>query len=151
MSVSIEKAKVDDLEVLYKIERECFATEAFSKRQIASFLRRPNSISLSAKINDEIVGFLIASIYEMTNENIAHVITLDVAMKARRKRVGLRLFENLERILEKNEVKACYLEVRVDNKAARKFYRKLGYVETEIMKDYYCSGKDGIRMKKILQ
>lgn len=151
MSISIEKAKVDDLDALYEIEKECFTIEAFSKRQIASLLRRSNSISLLAKINDEVVGFLIALIHKINNEKIAHIITLDVAVKARRKRVGLRMFENLDRILEKNEVKVCYLEVRVDNKAARKFYRKLGYVETEMIRNFYCSGKDGIRMRKILQ
>lgn len=149
MPISIEKATVDDLETLYKIEKECFALEAFPKKQIASLLRNPNSVSLLAKMNGEIVGFIIALIYEGESERIGHIFTLDVTVKARRKRVGLRLLEDSERILRKKGVKVCYLEVRADNVAARELYRKLGYVEIGLLKNFY-SGGDGVRLGKTL-
>lgn len=151
MSISIKKAKVDDLEKLYSIEKECFTSEAFSKEQTELLLGNPNSISLLAQMNDEIVGFIIVMIYERNNEKLGYIVTLDVAIKARRKGIGLRLFEDLEQILRNNGVKVCYLEVKVDNVAARKLYRKLGYVETERLKDFYYPGGDGVRLRRILQ
>ncbi|MDH5495090.1 MAG: GNAT family N-acetyltransferase [Candidatus Bathyarchaeota archaeon] len=151
MSISIKKAKVHDLEKLYRIEKECFTSEAFSKEQTAFLLGNPNSISLLAQMNDEIVGFIIALIYERNNEKAGHVFTLDVAIKARRRGVGLRLLWNLEQILRSKGVNVCYLEVKVDNVAARELYKKLGYVEIEHLKDHYYLREDGVRLRKILQ
>ncbi len=150
MVINIEKAKADDLEALYGIERECFTLEAFSKKQIGSLLRNPNSISLLAKLNGEIVGFIVALIYEEKKEKIGHIFTLDVAVKARRKGVGLKLLESAEQILREKEVKICFLEVRGDNVAARELYRKLGYVEVGLLKDFYFSGGHGVRLRKNL-
>jgi len=149
MPISITRAKHDDLEALYNIERECFTLEAFSKKQIASLLKNPNSINLLALMDCEIVGFLIALIYEQETQKIGHIYTLDVAVKARKQGVGLKLLTELEQILREKEVKVCYLEVKVDNSAALRLYRKLGYIKVEFLKGFY-SGIDGIRMKKIL-
>ncbi len=150
MSIIIKKTGIDDLEMLYKIEKECFTLEAFSKKQIKSLLQAPNSISLLAEINGEIVGFIIALIYEGKSEKIGHVFTLDVASNTRKKGVGLKLLDSLEHILVEQRVNVCYLEVKVDNVAARELYRKIGYVEIRFLKGFYRGG-DGIRLKKILQ
>lgn len=150
MSITTRKAKLDDLEALYGIEKECFTLEAFSKNQIALLLRNPDMISLLAQMVGRVVGFIIALVYEGEREKIGHIITLDVAVKARKKGVGLKLVKDLERILRSQKVKTCYLEVRVDNMAARELYRKLGYVETKLLKNFYPEA-DGVRMKKPLQ
>ncbi len=149
MSITIKKAEINNLETLYKIEKECFTLEAFSKRQIASLLRAPNSISLLAEISGEIVGFLIALVHERNSEKIGHVFTLDVAVNARKKGVGLKLLGNLEQVLREGGISVCYLEVKVDNVSARELYRKLGYVEIRFLKSFYRGG-DGIRLKKNL-
>ncbi len=150
MSVTTRNAKFEDLEALYAIETECFTLEAFSKRQIASLLQNPNSVSLLAQMNGEIAGFIIALIHQRKSEKTGRIYTLDVAVKARKKGVGLKLVEHAEQILRKKGVKTCHLEVRIDNIAARELYKKLGYVETELLKGFYPEG-DGVKMKKILQ
>ncbi len=150
MSVIVEQAKISDLETLYAIEKECFTLEAFSKAEIVSLLKKPNSISLWAKVGTEVVGFIIALVYKGKDAKIGHIFTLDVAVKARKRGVGLRLLEELEQALRKRRVKDCYLEVRADNVAARELYRKLGYVEIGTLEGFYA-GRDGIRMKKTLQ
>ena len=38
------------------------------------------------------------------------------------------------------------LEVRITNEGARRFYRRNGFVETDILKGYYRDGGDGVRM-----
>lgn len=149
LSITVQRATVNDLEILYNIERECFTIEAFSKRHIAYLLENPNTVSLVARVNNEIAGFIIGLIQRHDKTMTGRIYTIDVAVKHRRKGVGLRLLNELERKFEKMGVKICYLEARVDNVAARELYRKHGYIEMEKLRDYY-SGAHGVRFKKKL-
>ncbi|NIR86675.1 ribosomal protein S18-alanine N-acetyltransferase [Candidatus Bathyarchaeota archaeon] len=151
MSVSIQQATVNDLETLYEIERECFTIEAFTKEQIAYLLQNSNCVSLVAQIDDEIAGFIIGLTYLGNKVRIGHIYTIDVAVKHRRKGIGLRLLQELERIFAEKGVETCYLEVRIDNVAARELYRKQGYTETGRLKGYYPKGVHGVNLKKKLR
>lgn len=150
MSITIQRATINDLETLYQIERECFTIEAFSKEHIAYLLQNPNTLSLVAHVNGEVAGFISGLIHRRDKMITGRVYTLDVAVKHRRKGVGLKLLKELERIFLKRGVKTCYLEVRVDNVAALELYRKHGYVEVEKLEKYY-RGIHGVRLKKKLQ
>jgi len=150
LSITIERATINNLETLYQIERECFTIEAFNKQHIAYLLKNPNAVSLVAKINNEIAGFIIGLIRRHDEKITGRVYTLDVAATYRRKGVGLKLLNEIERIFAKRGVKICYLEARKDNMAALELYRKLGYVEVEDLKDYY-NGVHGVRLKKELE
>jgi ribosomal-protein-alanine acetyltransferase len=150
LSITIQQATINDLETLYQIERECFTIEAFSKEHIAYLLQSPNTISLTARINGEIAGFIIGLIQRHNKTPTGRVYTLDVASKHRRKGVGLKLLEELERIFVGRGAKVCYLEARVDNMAALELYHKHGYVEVEMLRRYY-PGVHGVRLKKKLE
>ena len=149
-NLTIQQATVNDLETLYKIERECFTLEAFTKAEIAYLLEAPNAISLIARVDDEIAGFTIGLIHDHDKTRAGHVYTIDVAIKHRRRGVGLRLLKELEQIFIKRGVKICYLEARLDNVAARELYRKHGYEEAGTLRDYYSRGIHGIRLVKRL-
>ena len=151
MSVTIQQATVNDLETLYEIERECFTTEAFTKEQIAYLLQNPNSVSLVAQIDGENAGFIICLTYRDNKVRIGHIYTIDVAVKHRRKGIGLRLLKEVEQIFIEKGVETCYLEVRVNNVAARELYRKQGYTEKERLKGYYPAGIHGVRLEKKLK
>jgi len=151
MPLKIEQAKLNDLDALYKIERECFTTEAFTREHIAYLLQSPNAVNLVAKANHEIVGFIVGMIEGYGGVTVGHVYTIDVAVKHRRAGVGLRLLDELERVFLERGVKTSYLEVRIDNKAARELYRKKGYTELEPLEDFYARGRHGLRMKKELK
>ncbi|MEA2090545.1 MAG: ribosomal protein S18-alanine N-acetyltransferase [Thermoproteota archaeon] len=146
----IQQATIDDLEELYQIERECFALEAFSKEQLTYLIRSPSSISLTAQVGNKIAGFIIGLIQKRGKTETGHIFTLDVAVKHRRRGVGQKLLEEFERILKERNVTSCYLEVRAENAAALKLYRKNRYVEVEQLKNYYDHRINGIRLKKTL-
>ena len=148
--VRVELASTADLQALYKIERECFSSEAFSIEELSFLIESPNSISLMAKVGEEIAGFIIGLVYNTKFEKIGHVLTLDVAKKYRRKGAAKELMRKLEEKFRENNVKECFLEVRIDNEAAKRLYKKLGYGETACLKDYYGNGLHGIRLKKAL-
>ena len=150
MLLNIRQATPDDLETLYSIERECFTLEAFTKEQLADLLENPKGISLIAQIDNEIVGFIVGLIYDRDTTRRGHVCTIDVAIKYRRRGVGLRLLEELERVFLKRGVKICYLEARLDNVAALDLYRKHGFVEAGTLRDHYSLGTHGVQLVKRL-
>jgi len=96
------------LETLYKIERECFTLEAFTKQHIAFLLETPRNIRLAAWENNEIAGFIIGLIQNFDQTIIGRVYTLDVAVKHRRKGIGLKLLNELEQVFIEKGVKNCY-------------------------------------------
>ena len=149
MSITVQKATIYDLETLYEIERECFTVEAFSKQHIAHLLEDQASISLIARTKSEIAGFIIGLIHHHDKMIRGHIYTIDVAVKHRRRGVGLKLLRKLERIFLDSGVKTCYLETRIDNVAARELYQKQGYVEFEKLEHFY-RGVNGIRLQKEL-
>ena len=147
----MKSATINDLDALHEIEKECFTLEAFPKEQIARLLEHPNTVSLGAWTNQEIAGFIIGSIKELEEIRAGHVLTLDIAVKHRRRGIGLRLLVELERAFVARNVEMCYLEVGVDNVAARELYRKQGYTEVETLRDYYDKGEHGVRLVKRLK
>jgi ribosomal-protein-alanine N-acetyltransferase len=151
LPITIQHASLKDLENLYKIEKECFTHEAFSKEQIAYFLKAPNAISLLAQVNSDIAGFIMGLIEQYRKTRIGHIYTIDVAPKYRRMGVGLKLLEEIEKAFTEKGAKECFLEVRINNLAARKLYRKHGYTELAKLNNYYARGIHGIQLKKKLE
>jgi ribosomal-protein-alanine acetyltransferase len=150
MTMVIQRASIADLGTLHMIEQRCFTKEAWSKRQIATFLDASDSVSLTARANGEIVGFVIGLVDQYDGMKIGHIVTIDVLPDYMRKGIGMTLLRSIEQEFKKTGVKACYLEVREDNLAAMKLYRKAGYVEFERLENYYSRGGHGVRLEKTL-
>jgi ribosomal-protein-alanine N-acetyltransferase len=149
MTVTVQDASVKCLERLYEIEKECFVEEAFTKRQISLLLTDYNSISLMAKEEGKIVGFIVGTIYPDGKLVNGHILTIDVLPSHRRKGIGQMLLQEMEKIFVQKGVEACLLEVREGNAAALSLYHKLGYEEIGRLENYY--GKEhGIYLKKTM-
>jgi len=149
MTMTIEDASIRHLDKLYEIEMECFQKEAFTRLQIAYLLIDYNSISLIAKMNEKIVGFIIGRIHVERKSAIGHILTIDVSPAHRRKGVAQRLLEEIERIFSERGAKVCYLETREDNIAALSLYQKFGYKKIGRLKNYYGNAH-GIYFRKAL-
>jgi len=151
LSISVRQATKNDLDTLLTIERECFTAEAFTKEQIGHLLESARAVGLVAKVDNQVAGFTIGLVERHGKTKIGHVYTVDVAVKHRRTGIGLKLLGELERIFVERGAKTCYLEVRVDNQAARELYRKQGYIELEPLDNFYSLGIHGIRLRKELK
>lgn len=89
--------------------------------------------------NKEVVAYLYYSeIYDRTEINM-----FEVRVDKRNKKIGSKL---LEKFLEQN-TKPSTLEVRTDNYKAIAIYKKYGYREVAIRKNYY-NNVDGILMER---
>jgi len=144
----VRKASFDDLDILLRVEAECFGEEAFSRDQLVYCLSSPDFVSLTALADGEIVGFVIGSAEKATEGSVGHAYTLDVEKGCRRQGIGGKLLEAFESALVKMGVRFFVLEVRVDNVAARRLYSKHGYKPVAKLRDYYDEGVDAVRLKK---
>ena len=150
MSITTRRASLKDLDTLCEIERHCFTSEAFTREQIGYLLRAPKNVSLIAEIDHETAGFIIGLIHEYGNAKVGHIFTVDVLTKHRRRGVASRLLDDLEQIFKERGVQTSHLEVRADNLAAQELYRKHGYTDVGVLKNYYGRGIHGVQLKKNL-
>jgi ribosomal-protein-alanine N-acetyltransferase len=137
MNITIEDANIRMLDELYEIEKQSFAEEAFSKEQIGYLLTDYNCISLAAKANGEIVGFIVAMFELECKQPVGHIMTIDVLPKFRRQGVGEHLMRETEALLKQKGANECRLEVRENNLAALGLYQKLGYKLVSRLENYY--------------
>jgi len=149
VSITVEDASVKDLDKLHEIEQKCFGTEAFTRRQIASLLMGYNTVSLVAKENDDIIGFIIGTIEFEGSIPVGHILTIDVLPSRRKKGVGVSLLEGLEGIFKTRKAVQARLEVREGNAEALSLYGKIGYKKVGRLKGYY-GHTDGLLLMKRL-
>jgi len=82
---------------------------------------------------------------------VGHVVSIGILPSYRRLGIGSGLMKKamdaLKNIYECVEV---YLEVRVSNNTAIKFYEKLGFTIDRVIKGYYKDGEDAYVMSRRL-
>ncbi|MEM2368297.1 MAG: ribosomal protein S18-alanine N-acetyltransferase [Candidatus Bathyarchaeia archaeon] len=150
MTIIIEAASTKHLDKLYEIETECFKKEAFTKEQIARLLLDQNCISLIAKHEKEIIGFIVGIVYAEDDTTIGHILTIDVSPRYHRRGVGTKLLQEMEKIFKDKNVKMIRLEVREDNIAALNLYDKLGYKKIRKLRRYYGDAHGLLLVKKLI-
>jgi len=147
MLLKIEKASINDLDRLCEIEMKCFETEAFTKQQIAYLLT--DSVILVSKVKEEIVGFIIGKTYMDEKPATGQILTIDVSPEHRRKGIGQRLLQEIEKTFKDKGVRTCFLEARENNFVALSLYQKFGYKRVGRLENYYGNAH-GIRLRKAL-
>ena len=101
------------------------------------------------EIRGEIVAYGILSI----GAGEAHVMNLCVAPEWQGQGLGREMLEHLLETAQREGVSTVFLEVRPSNTRALALYRKLGFVEIGVRKDYYPAEhgrEDAIIMAKTL-
>ena len=86
--------------------------------------------------NEEIVGFIIADIFE----DRAEIIDVAVDVMYRNKKIGDKLVKYVVDLSKENGCESITLEVKVTNKPALKLYKNNGFEIVSIRKKYYAKG-----------
>jgi [ribosomal protein S18]-alanine N-acetyltransferase len=150
MDIEISNVTIRLLDKLWAIENQCFEQEAFTKQQLAYLIADYSTIGLTALVNGEIVGFVLARVNIRRNVTFGHILTIEVAPTYRRKGIAQKLLQEIENTLRDRGVNECRLEVRENNKAALNLYRKLGYTKIGRLEKCYGTAH-GLYLKKSLQ
>ena len=135
-----------DFDALLELDRRCFSAGiAYSRTELGQFIRRRGSFTIVAEDKgDAVAGFVVAYL----QRDYGWIITIDIHESARRSGLGSRLMAAAEERLLAAGPRAVVLEVAVDNLAAVKFYKRLGYSVIRTIPRYYLDSIDAFQMAK---
>ncbi|HEY0786837.1 MAG TPA: N-acetyltransferase [Acidobacteriaceae bacterium] len=143
-----ERGLEAELDRLYALDQSCFHPGiAYTRAELRTFLTHPSAFSVlleSAQDGGELLGFSIARTMRTRGRAALHIITIDVAERARRHGVGTELMRWMAAKALEVRADLLRLEVAVDNEAALSFYRSLGFRPVERIPGYYLGSIDAL-------
>ncbi len=147
MALTLRSFEPRDFAALHRLDQACFPPGiSYSKTTLRYFLTLPSADCVIAEDAGRIVGFVVSE----ENPPLAHIITLDVMEKDRRRGVGTALLQQLEANLALRGVRSILLETATDNEPAVAFWKSHGYRIEATLKRYYLGRIDAHEMRKIL-
>ncbi len=137
--------KMDDLDTIAEIERECFP-DPWTRRMLADSFLSDRFVGVVLEEGDAVCGYGGMSV--VFDE--AEIELIAVRELYRRCGRGKRIMQDLEEVARSRGVKRIFLEVRVSNAGALALYLKCGYTGLYCRTRYYPDGEDAVVMKKEL-
>ncbi len=150
----IRSFRLSDLDYVLEIENNSFA-DPWSESEFRHAYQRDTHIFLVAIRNKKVVGYIIAEVVTCFDPCIfqvrkwGHLLNLAVHPEFRRKGIGKALTESIISNLRKVGVVDVWLEVRVSNSLAQKFYLEMGFTDKDRKSRYYPNEDAVIMVKKI--
>lgn len=133
MEIIIAPMEPRHIPILAELERQCFA-EPWSEKSLREELENPQAVFLTAETpQGELLGY--SGMHDVLGEG--YIDNIAVFPQARGKGVGSALVKALCDYGEKNRLDFITLEVRPSNEAALALYRKFGFQQEGIRKNYY--------------
>lgn len=141
--IEVAPARLRDLRAVARLQQRAFPKRLAYKLTTLTFLWGIPSVPfLVARQGDRVVGCAIGD----RQGDVSRVVNLCVDPDARRLGIGSRLLSGLEGALPHGNMT---LMVEAGNEPAKALYRKGGYVQTGVTRNYYGVGYDGIWMTKV--
>lgn len=139
--------RTTDLDAIFRLDNICFTERfRFDRESMKEFAEGPNAVVRVAEmVCGEIVGFVIAHLEHVASELRAYIVTLDVAPECRKMGLARQLMREAETRAMAAGVRWIQLHVFAGNKAAIRFYKRLGYERIRVVRGYYgAAGLDAI-------
>ena len=140
----IRRWRYDDILKISELEKECFPSEPWTFKMLASSFEAENFRGVLAEDGGETIGYggMTVAADSADIDNIA------VTEAYRRSGVACAVMDGLQKIAKDEGVKKLFLEVRVSNYAAMKLYLKCGFRGAYARTRYYPDGEDCLVMVK---
>lgn len=137
-----------DLEWLAQAERDLFGAGAWSAALIREDYRWGSNRYRGIEINGELVAY---AIYGFEGDAF-HLLNIAVLPAHRRAGLGRLLFDEFLAEAQRLGAADVWLEVAVDNEAARAMYESYGFEQVRMRPRYYQPGDiDAVVMRKIMR
>lgn len=139
----IRKFRYEDLESVAMLAYSSFDEGYTPDFFLTIWDASPNGFIVAEE--EKIVGFILGV---LTDIRSLRILMLCVEESKRRMGIGTALIKAILQNFPR--VERVYLEVKVNNKGAIKFYEKLGFRIVDILPHFYTDGTDGYLMEKKL-
>ena len=142
-NIYIRQAEADEAGLIASLEQEIFS-DPWTESTVAGGINGKREIYLAAYLGERLAGYAVV----MTVLDEAELLRIGVCPSLRGRGIAARLMERLLEVAAAAGAESVFLEVREHNDAARSLYRKFGFHEVGVRKDYYRGPKeDGILMR----
>ena len=135
--LEIKNAENAELAEIATLEKEIFS-DAWSLKSLEETYEQKNAEIFAAKDQEKLIGYVIFY-YVLDEGEIARIAT---APALRRCGTATEMFRVLVDFCLEHQIEKIMLEVRDSNESARRFYRKCGFTEDGIRKNYYENPKE---------
>ena len=135
--IGLREMRREDLPRVMEIERECFPTPWHESAYITEMSNR-SAYYIVACMDEHIVGY--TGMWVIMDE--AHITTLGVDRDYRNCKIGEQLLVGLLDEAIRRGAKRATLEVRQNNEAAHRLYRKYGFAPAAIRHGYYTDNNE---------
>ncbi len=136
-------ASISDLPALSAIDDDSF-TAPYPPPILERLLNEcPESFYVATDEAQRLVGYCVSSLHG----EVAHLISIAVHPKFRRKGIATILLRETLRFLMTRNIVEFSLEVNRKNTEAISLYSKLGFERTGMLEKYYSDGSDAVRMR----
>jgi ribosomal protein S18 acetylase RimI-like enzyme len=146
--VHIRRGKPADLDALWELENQVFATDRMSRRSLRRLLVSPSAVAMVARADGAIMG--VAIVLFRANSQVARLYSLAVAPKYTGRGIASALLATAEKIARSHKCRSLRLEVHERNRGAIKVYRRAGYHEFGSYRHYYQDRGHALRFEKQL-
>lgn len=141
--ITFRSMETKDIDEIVHIENECFTTP-WSRESFINELTQ-NKVATYTVLEDDDGVFGYCGVWIIVDE--AHITNIALLPKYRGKKLGEALLKKVMDISREKGAKTMTLEVRVTNEIAQSLYRKLGFLNGGIRKNYYAdNGEDALVM-----
>lgn len=131
------------IKIAYESLPERYSPEVFN-RFYESF---PEGFLVAEKLH-KVVGFIVGI---KTSNGVARITMLSINKKYRKQGIGSALLTQFLKEMSLQNIRQVELEVRINNDAAIKFYKKHGFDIMETVSSFYQTGEDAYIMKRVLR
>lgn len=122
----------DDIQSAVQIEKECFSLP-WSEKSFQDSLEREDTLFLVCEEGIEITGY-IGMYLSFDEGNITNVA---VSPLYRKKGYGEALVSSAKELAKEKQIEKIFLEVRVSNIPAISLYKKMGFENLGVRKNFY--------------
>jgi len=146
VNLALEPMQADDLPEVMEIERRSFP-QPWTPGLFLHELKVPFSRTMLLRAANGTRTTLGYVCRWLVGDEV-HILNIAVHPEHRGQGLGRRLVESVIAEADQAGARLITLEVRRENTAARHLYRKFGFVDAGIRRNYYGRGEDAIIMSR---
>ncbi len=133
MEIEIRRATEKDLAQIFDIEKRTFLTYWSYEMLYEDICKTPISYYLVALENEKVLGYI--GMWHVMDEG--HILNVAIDTPYRNLKIGSILLKELLDYCKEIGIERVTLEVREHNEPALGLYKKFGFIEMGLRKNYY--------------